>query len=211
MIEPDELAWQKQGGLLPAIVQHAETGEVRMLGYMNQEALKKTMESRRVVFWSRSREALWEKGATSGNGLEVVDIKSDCDADALLVTVRPEGATCHLGTPSCFGNDATPPLAFLSVLGSVVRKRIEKADEKSSYTAGLYSQGIKRIAQKVGEEGVETALAAVAGENKEIIAETADLLYHLTVMLETSDIGWRDVMDELHNRQPPESIETASS
>jgi phosphoribosyl-ATP pyrophosphohydrolase/phosphoribosyl-AMP cyclohydrolase len=179
------LAWSKGDGLLPAIVQDAATGAVLMLAFMNAEALAETLRRGRVVFYSRSRQALWEKGETSGNTLHLLDVTADCDADALLVRARPAGPTCHRDTVSCFG-DGTPPasegIGFLRQLESVIAARI--ADNPSgSYTAKLYASGIKRMAQKVGEEGVETALAAQSGTDAELVSEAADLLFHLTLLL----------------------------
>lgn len=199
MIDQERLAWDKMDGLLPAIVQHADTGEVRMLGYMDRAALAATLEHGRVTFFSRSKQALWEKGATSGNGLALVSIAADCDGDALLVTARPEGPTCHLGSASCFGDVGAPGVGFLAELESVIAKR-NGTDPEQSYTARLLEQGVKRIAQKVGEEGVETALAAVAGDGSELTAEAADLLYHLLVLLEASDLTLSTVIETLRER-----------
>lgn len=199
MIDPERLAWDKMDGLLPAIVQHADTGEVRMLGYMDRAALAATLDHGRVTFCSRSKQALWEKGATSGNGLALVSIAADCDGDALLVTARPEGPTCHLGSASCFGDAGAPGVGFLAELASFIANR-KNADPEQSYTARLLEQGVKRIAQKVGEEGVETALAAVAGDEAELTAEAADLLYHLLVLLEASDLTLSTVIETLRER-----------
>ncbi len=206
MIDPDSLDWAKMEGLIPAIVQHADSGEVRMLGYMDRPALEATIRDRLVTFHSRSRGGPWRKGETSGNLLDLIDIKADCDRDTLLVTARPRGPTCHKGTASCFGDDATP---FLSQLARTIAARAG-ADPDSSYTARLLSEGIKRIAQKVGEEGVETALAAVAGDNAELESEAADLLYHLLVLLEASGSSLDAVIAELRRRHPASSA-TASS
>lgn len=191
--------WDKMAGLIPAMVQHAWTGEVRMLGYMNREALEATQKSGRVTFWSRSKQALWEKGATSGDWLELVDIKLDCDGDALLVRALPKGPTCHLGTASCFGDDVVPPAGFIAELAAIVDVRAE-APEEESYTARLLAKGVKRIAQKVGEEGVEAALAATAGDKEELANESADLLYHLLVLLKASDLSLDDVTKVLSER-----------
>jgi phosphoribosyl-ATP pyrophosphohydrolase/phosphoribosyl-AMP cyclohydrolase len=180
------LAWDKgENGLLPAIVQDGATGAVLMLAWMNAEALAETLQRGRVVFYSRSRKALWEKGETSGNTLHLLDVVTDCDDDALLVRARPAGPTCHRNTVSCFG-DGTPPategIGFLRQLESVVAARITDSPE-GSYTARLYASGIKRMAQKVGEEGVETALAAQSGNDAELVSGAADLLFHLTLLL----------------------------
>lgn len=192
--------WDKMDGLIPAIVQHADTGEVRMLGYMNREAFDATKESGRVTFWSRSRGELWEKGATSGDTLELVDMRADCDGDALLVLARPAGPTCHLGTTSCFGDDGAPGVGFLGELAGVISARAADADAQASYTARLLAKGVKRTAQKVGEEGVETALAATAGDKQETASEAADLLYHLLVLLKAADVPLEDVLAVLRDR-----------
>ena len=196
------LDWSKGGGLVPAIVQHARTGRVLMLGYMNDAALRQTLASGRVVFYSRSREALWIKGETSGHFLNVVDVSTDCDADALLVLADPVGPTCHKGTESCFA-DAAPPdaqrLAFLALLENIIANRI--ADQPDgSYTAKLFAKGPSRIAQKVGEEGVETALAAVTRDDAGLISECADLVFHLLVLLKSRELTLGQVADELKAR-----------
>ncbi len=196
------LDWSKGGGLVPAIVQHARTGRVLMLGYMNDAALRQTLASGRVVFYSRSREALWIKGETSGHFLNVVDVSTDCDTDALLVLADPVGPTCHKGTESCFA-DAAPPdaqrLAFLALLENIIANRI--ADQPDgSYTAKLFAKGPSRIAQKVGEEGVETALAAVTRDDAGLISECADLLFHLLVLLKSRELTLGQVADELKAR-----------
>lgn len=206
MIDPDILDWAKMDGLIPAIVQHADNGEVRMLGYMDRPALEATIRDRLITFHSRSRGAPWRKGETSGNLLDLVDIKTDCDNDALLVTARPRGPTCHKGTASCFGEDVAP---FLSRLTRTIANRAG-ADPSSSYTAQLLSQGVKRIAQKVGEEGVETALAAVAGDKAELESEAADLLYHLLVLLQASGSSLDAVTAELARRHPASNTTVSS-
>lgn len=206
MIDPDSLDWTKMDGLIPAIVQHADNGEVRMLGYMDRAALESTIADRLVTFYSRSRGGPWRKGATSGNLLDLVDIAADCDGDAVLVTARPRGPTCHTGAESCFGDDVAPPLARLA---RTIAGRAS-ADPAESYTARLLGAGVKRIAQKVGEEGVETALAAVAGDGAELESEAADLLYHLLVLLEASGSSLDAVVARLARRHPASSA-TASS
>ena len=198
MIDPDTLDWTKMDGLIPAIVQHSDTGEVRMLGYMDRAALEATIRDQLVTFHSRSRGGPWRKGETSGNLLDLVDIRTDCDRDALLVTARPRGPTCHTGSASCFGDDVAP---FLSNLARTIASRAG-ADPASSYTARLLAEGVKRIAQKVGEEGVETALAAVAGDRAELESEAADLVYHLLVLLEASGSSLDSVIAELRRRHP---------
>jgi phosphoribosyl-AMP cyclohydrolase / phosphoribosyl-ATP pyrophosphohydrolase len=203
MTDLEQLDWNKSDGLLPAIVQDAVSGAVLMLGYVNREALSVTQASARVTFWSRSKQRLWTKGETSGNYLDVRSIAVDCDADALLILARPAGPACHLGTLTCFG-DAAPraaaeSLAFLASLQETIASRI--ADPATdSYTAKLLAQGPRRVAQKVGEEGVELALAAVAEGNTEIIGEAADLLYHVLVLLQSKGLSLAEVVAELEER-----------
>jgi phosphoribosyl-ATP pyrophosphohydrolase/phosphoribosyl-AMP cyclohydrolase len=209
MIDPEQIDWAKMDGLVPAIVQHAATGEVRMLGYMDRAALDATIADKLVTFYSRSRGSPWRKGETSGNLLEVVDVRLDCDRDALLVLALPRGPTCHTGSDSCFGDDGAPGFAFLASLAETVAERAA-GDPAASYTARLIGQGTKRLAQKVGEEGVEVALAAVAGDSAELTSEAADLVYHLTVLLESSETSWESVLAELRRRHLP-SKATASS
>lgn len=198
----DRLAWDKQGGLMPAIVQDADTLQVLMLGYMNAQALQLTQSSGFVTFYSRSRQQLWVKGERSGNRLQLVHLQQDCDADTLLVMARPEGPTCHLGSRSCFGQSDAPGLGFLAALQRIIALRVAHGPS-SSYTATLVASGIKRIAQKVGEEGLETALAAVAGDAEELSAESADLLYHLLVLLKVGGVELNDVIERLRSRHRP--------
>jgi phosphoribosyl-AMP cyclohydrolase / phosphoribosyl-ATP pyrophosphohydrolase len=183
-------------------VQDATTGAVLMLAFMNAEALRETLQRGRVVFYSRTRQALWEKGETSGNTLQLVDIEADCDADSLLVRASPAGPTCHRNTATCFG-DGNPPAAagigFLSRLEQVIATRIADSPE-GSYTAKLYASGIKRMAQKVGEEGVETALAAQTGTDAELVSESADLLFHLALLLKARGLSLDVVAQELAAR-----------
>jgi phosphoribosyl-ATP pyrophosphohydrolase/phosphoribosyl-AMP cyclohydrolase len=209
MIDPDALDWQKMGSLIPAIVQHAGSGEVRMLGYMDRAALDATIADKLVTFHSRSRGGPWRKGEISGNLLDLVDIRLDCDKDALLVLALPRGPTCHTGSDSCFGGAGAPGTAFIATLADTVASRAA-ADPQTSYTARLISEGMRRLAQKVGEEGVEVALAATAGDAAELTSEAADLVYHLTVLLEASDSSWGEVIDELERRHAASS-RTASS
>ena len=200
--ELDSLDFSKGAGLLPAIVQHAHTGNVLMLGYMNREALEGSLSRGRVVFFSRSKTRLWEKGETSDHALELVGVRADCDRDALLVTALPLGPTCHLGTASCFGDGAVTngtPLKFLSDLEVIIGERMSVRPH-DSYTARLAAGGIKRIAQKVGEEGLEVALAAAGGSDEEVAAESADLLYHLLVLLKARGLGLERVVDALRVR-----------
>jgi phosphoribosyl-ATP pyrophosphohydrolase/phosphoribosyl-AMP cyclohydrolase len=202
LADADSLDFDKSGGILPAIVQHAETGAVLMLGYMSREALCETLTRRHVVFFSRSRQRLWEKGETSGHTLELIEVRTDCDRDALLVTALPAGPVCHLETATCFGVDspaAGSRLAFLGALEGVIARRMADRPE-GSYTARLYAQGPKRMAQKVGEEGLEVALAAVAASDRELIAESADLLYHLLLLLASRGLRLEQVIAELESR-----------
>lgn len=194
------LDFEKTNGLLPAIVQDPG-GAVLMLGYMNREALLETFARGRVVFFSRSRRRLWEKGETSGNTLDLVSVRPDCDADALLVTARARGPVCHLGTATCFGEQAPPAarLRFLGELESVIAQRIADRPE-GSYTARLYARGVKRMAQKVGEEGLEVALAAVAETDEKLIGESADLIYHLLLLLKSRGLSLERVAVELASR-----------
>jgi phosphoribosyl-ATP pyrophosphohydrolase/phosphoribosyl-AMP cyclohydrolase len=201
-LDIDALDFTKGNGLVPGVVQDAHTGTVLMLGYLNREALQETLKRRRVVFFSRSRGKLWEKGETSGNTLNLVSVVADCDNDALLLRVQPVGPTCHRNTPSCFG-DGQPPdrdgLPFLMLLQDIIEKRIAESPE-GSYTAKLYGQGIKRMAQKVGEEGVEVALAAQSAGNDELVSEAADLVFHLTLLLRARDLSLDAVARELAAR-----------
>jgi phosphoribosyl-ATP pyrophosphohydrolase/phosphoribosyl-AMP cyclohydrolase len=198
----ERLDWDKGGGLLPAVVQDARTGRVLMLGYMNPESLRRTLEGRRVTFYSRSRNALWTKGETSGHYLHVVDVSADCDADTLLVLANPMGPTCHKGTETCFDDARAPDasrIAFLASLEATIARRIAENPE-GSYTARLHASGLGRIAQKVGEEGVETALAAVTRDDAELLGECADLLYHLLVLLKARNLSLEQLVGELASR-----------
>ena len=182
LLDPDTLDWNKVDQLMPAVIQDADDGRVLMLGYMNREALDRTMETGRVTFLSRTRNALWTKGETSGNHLDLVDLTPDCDGDTLLVRARPTGPVCHTGTQTCFGDTRAPGTAFLARLQRIIVER-RSADPESSYTARLMDAGLQRCAQKLGEEGVETALAAVGGNVEALNDEAADLVYHLLVVL----------------------------
>ena len=184
----ESLDWEKCGGLLPAVVQDADSGVVLMLGFMDREALARTVASGRATFWSRSRQRLWEKGETSGNTLHVLAVHADCDGDTLLLRVRPRGAVCHTGAADCFPGAAPLPAAFLGSLSRIVSERAAAPVERS-YTARLLAEGMGRLAQKVGEEGVETALAAVGGDREALLAESADLVYHLLVLLQGAGLG----------------------
>lgn len=209
MIDSDSLAWDRMDGMIPAIVQDAASGEVRMLGYMNRDSLDATIATGFVTFFSRSRDSLWRKGETSGNTLALVSIARDCDGDALLVIATPNGPTCHNGTTSCFGDNQATGTGFIAELERILIARA-KVDPATSYTARLLGEGIKRIAQKVGEEGVETALAGVAGDDAEVASEAADLVYHLTLLLKARGLSWAPVIDELRRRHAASNA-TASS
>ncbi|TBM12591.1 bifunctional phosphoribosyl-AMP cyclohydrolase/phosphoribosyl-ATP diphosphatase HisIE [Hafnia paralvei] len=196
--QKEQLDWNKVDNLMPAIVQHAVSGEVLMLGYMTPEALDETNRSRHVTFYSRTKQRLWTKGESSGHFLNVVSITPDCDSDTLLVLAEPQGPTCHKGTRSCF-SPAAPDWAFLFQLEQLLGER-KNADPKSSYTASLYASGTKRIAQKVGEEGVETALAATVNDRDELVNEASDLMYHLMVLLQDQDLDLSAVINNLRKR-----------
>jgi phosphoribosyl-AMP cyclohydrolase / phosphoribosyl-ATP pyrophosphohydrolase len=206
--ELDGLVWNKMGGLLPAVVQDRASGRLLMLGYMSREALEATLTSGFVTFFSRSKERLWRKGETSGNVLRLASVHEDCDGDALLVLADAEGPTCHLGTVSCFGGEPEGP-GWLAELSKVVADRAASGDA-SSYTRTLIEGGVERIAQKIGEEGVEVAIAAISRDAEACANEIADLLYHVAVLMEARDFGWNDVIAVLKSRHA-ESKATASS
>ena len=197
--DPERLAWDKGGGLLPAVVQHALDGRVLMLGYMNRAALAQTLAGGKITFYSRSRQRLWTKGESSGHVLNLVSMHADCDADSLLLLADPVGPTCHRGTDSCFGDAAAPALAFLGRLDALVAAR-ERERPAGSYTTRLFEGGVRRIAQKVGEEGVEAALAAVVQDDDALLGEAADLLYHLIVLLRARGLGLGAVAETLATR-----------
>jgi phosphoribosyl-ATP pyrophosphohydrolase/phosphoribosyl-AMP cyclohydrolase len=197
-----KIDWKKDAGLVPAIVQDAATLQVLMLGYMNAVALKKTLKTKRVTFFSRSKQRLWTKGESSKNFLHLVSLQVDCDNDTLLITARPDGPTCHRATPSCFGNDGATGIGFLAHLDQIVADRIKSGD-KQSYTVRLAKEGVARCAQKVGEEGVETALAALGSNQKEFTGEAADLLYHLIVLLRVKKLSLNAAVAVLAKRHAP--------
>ena len=197
MIDIDALDWQKQAGLIPAVVQDATTRRVLMLGWMSAESLAITLAEQRVTFFSRSRNRLWTKGETSGNHLSVVSIEADCDADTLLVQAEPAGPTCHLGRESCFPSAPGDSLAELDAL--IAQRHRDRP--VGSYTTTLFDSGTRRIAQKVGEEGVEVALAAVAQDEQALLEESADLMYHLIVMLRARGLSLKDVRGVLASRR----------
>ncbi|WP_417497571.1 bifunctional phosphoribosyl-AMP cyclohydrolase/phosphoribosyl-ATP diphosphatase HisIE [Maricaulis sp.] len=199
MIDASTLDWAKGDGLVPAIIQDAATRQVLMLGYMNAEALQLTQETGKVHFFSRSRQSLWKKGETSGLSFKLINIALDCDQDTLLVEVKPKGAACHNGTVSCFGDDPGPGLGFLAHLRAIIKKR-KKDKPKGSYVGNLMARAPKRPAQKVGEEGVEVALAAVSESRTAVAEEAADLMFHLLVLLESRDLSLEDVVAVLRKR-----------
>ena len=195
--------FEKCGGLVPAIIQDADTQKVLMLGYMNQQAYEKTIETQLVTFYSRSRQCLWTKGETSGNYLHLVDMKCDCDNDTLLVSVHPDGPTCHTGTDTCWGETNEPnPLIFLSTLSDFIEKRHEEMPE-GSYTTSLFKDGLNRMAQKVGEEALELVIEATNGTNDRLIYEGSDMLYHLIVLLTSKGLRIEDMARELMVRHNP--------
>lgn len=195
----NDLAWQKMDNLIPAIIQHAATGAVLMQGYMSQESLSETLASGKATFFSRSKQALWVKGETSGNFLNVEQVLTDCDQDSLLIACTPIGPSCHLGTESCFSEQKLTQQNFLSQLEQVIASR-KNDDPKESYTAHLFSRGTTKMAQKVGEEGVEVALAAVAETKEDLLGECADLFYHTLVLLADQKIELSEVMAVLQDR-----------
>lgn len=198
-----EIDFKKQGGLVPAIIQDNITNNVLMLGYMNEDAYEQTLKTGKVTFWSRSRQCLWTKGETSGNFLNLVSIKSDCDNDTLLVRVNPVGPACHLGTDTCWGEkNETNPLLFLTELQDFINKRHEEMPE-GSYTTSLFKDGLNRMAQKVGEEALETVIEATNGTNERLIYEASDMFYHLIVLLTNKGLRIEDIAKELQVRHDP--------
>jgi phosphoribosyl-ATP pyrophosphohydrolase/phosphoribosyl-AMP cyclohydrolase len=196
--------FKKCGGLVPAIVQDAITKNVLMLGYMNEEAYDKTIATKKVTFWSRSRNCLWTKGETSGNFLHLVDIKVDCDNDTLLVKAHPDGPTCHKGTDTCWGEaNQHNSLLFLSELQDFIDKRHQEMPE-GSYTTSLFKDGINRIAQKVGEEALEAVIEATNGSKEKLIYEASDLIYHLIVLMTSKGLRIEDIARELQKRHDPD-------
>ena len=201
-----KIDFEKMGGLVPAIIQDATTRQVLMLGFMNEEAYQKTIDTGHVTFWSRTRQTLWTKGETSGHFLNLVDMKIDCDEDTLLVRVNPIGPTCHTGTDTCWGEENVQQgsaLLFLSELQDFIDKRKQEMPE-GSYTTSLFNKGINKIAQKVGEEALETVIEATNGTTEHLVYEASDLLYHLIVMLTEKGLRIEDVAEELHRRHDPE-------
>ena len=208
--------FDKMGGLVPAIIQDADTRQVLMLGYMNREAYDKTISTGKVTFWSRTRETLWSKGETSGHFLDLVSIANDCDNDTLLVKVHPYGPTCHTGTDTCWGEENKPcgaeldkqdslhaPLQFVSDLQDFIEKRKEEMPE-GSYTTRLFRDGIAKISQKVGEEALETVIEAINGPDDKLIYEAGDMIYHLLVLLTARGLRIEDIAEERRRRHDPE-------
>ena len=196
----DKLNFEKLGGLVPAVIQDTRTNQVLMVGFMNREALEKTIADKKVTFWSRTKKRLWQKGETSGNVLELASVQVDCDGDAILVSAHPTGPVCHTGSHTCFGDGQTDEVS--SVLGRLehtIRDRRQQQPE-GSYTAMLFRQGVGRIAQKVGEEAVETVVAALQNDQSALKEESADLLYHLIVLLEERGVSLLDVVGILKKR-----------
>ncbi len=193
------LDWAKGDGLLPAIIQHWRSGKVLMLGYMNREALEASHATGKVTFFSRSKQRLWTKGESSGHTLLLKSVHVDCDADTILVRAEPLGPTCHRGTATCFADAPDLPLGFLGELDSLVEQRHSDRPE-GSYTTRLFAAGLQKIAQKVGEEGVETALAGVVQSDAELIGESADLVFHLIVLLRSRGLGFAEVVKALQSR-----------
>ncbi len=206
-LDPSALDFAKGGGLIPAVVQDADTLQVLTLAYMDRAALDETLDSGEATFFSRSRGGRWRKGETSGNRLMVVSVTPDCDGDALVVKVNPMGPACHLGTPSCFGAEDAPGLGRLARLEATIAARAS-ADPAESWTARLLAEGVKRVAQKVGEEGVETALAGVAGDDAELAGEAADLVFHLLVLLRARDMPFSRILAVLAARAGPRPVAT---
>lgn len=198
-IDPDSIDWRKGDGLVPAVVQDSRTLQVLMLGYMSRESLALTLETGNVTFFSRSRQSLWQKGESSGNVLTCVSIHADCDQDALLVKAIPAGPTCHLDRRSCFGDGIAPGIGWLAELECIIQDR-KSVSAHESYTARLFEAGPRRIAQKVGEEGVETALAGATGDTEELRLEAADLIFHLMVLLEANKVPLEEITQVLRAR-----------
>ncbi|AOW22040.1 bifunctional phosphoribosyl-AMP cyclohydrolase/phosphoribosyl-ATP diphosphatase HisIE [Urechidicola croceus] len=195
-----KINFDKNTGLIPAIIQDATTKNVLMLGYMNQESFDKTIETNKVTFYSRSKQRLWTKGEESGNFLHLIDIKNDCDDDSLLVTVNPQGPTCHKGTDTCWAEENTQEFGFLSTLENTIQNRIENPDE-ASYVASLYKRGINKMAQKVGEEAVEVVIEAKDSNDELFLDESADLLFHYLILLQAKGFKLNDIVEVLKSRK----------
>lgn len=196
-----DINFDKQTGLVPAIIQDATTKNVLMLGYMNQDAFDKTLITNNVTFFSRSKQRLWTKGEESGNFLELVSIKNDCDEDTLLIQVNPQGPTCHNGTDTCWKSENNQEYGFLTTLENTISDRIKNKDTQKSYVASLFAKGINKIAQKVGEEAVETVIEAMDNNDELFLYESADLLFHYLMLLQAKGLKLQDIVDELKKRQ----------
>lgn len=202
-IPVERIDFQKMNGLVPAIIQDSKSQKVLMLGFMNEEAYKKTVETGKVTFFSRTRNTLWTKGETSGNFLNVVDIRLDCDKDTLLIQVNPVGPVCHTGADTCWNEkNEVNPLLFLTYLQDFIEKRHEEMPE-GSYTTSLFKDGINRMAQKVGEEALEAVIEATNGTNERLVYEGSDFLYHLIVLLTAKGLRIEDLAKELQVRHDP--------
>ena len=204
MINSKNLRWEKGNGLLPAIIQDVNTGQVLMLGFMNADALAKTLDTRKVTFYSRSKDRLWTKGETSGNWLDFEGAEMDCDADTILIQAQPHGPVCHTGSQTCFNDHSASTTGFLDQLSALIASRYRTMPE-NSYTTSLFRDGTARIAQKVGEEGVELALARMKNDPEETKNEAADLLFHMMVLVEDADLAFSDVVAVLQERHKVES------
>ncbi len=190
-----------QNGLVPAIIQDAITKNVLMLGYMNEAAYKKTIDTKQVTFYSRSKKRLWTKGEASGNFLNLIAIKNDCDNDSLLVQVKPAGPTCHTGTDTCWKETNNSNYGFFSTLENIIKERVENKDTQKSYVASLFSKGINKVAQKVGEEAVETVIEAMDNNDELFLYESADLMFHYLMLLQAKGFSLKDIENELKGRQ----------
>ena len=199
MIKPEQADWNKGNGILPAIIQDAEDKTLLMLGYMSKESLEKTLSSEKVTFFSRSKKRLWVKGEISGNTLHFVSAELDCDNDTILIQAHPAGPVCHTGAKTCFGDDKRVSISFLNILSATIKSRRNKSI-KNSYVAKLFQEGSKRIAQKVGEEGVELSVAHASGDRDEVLSEAADLIFHTLVLLEDAELTINDVCQTLFER-----------
>jgi phosphoribosyl-AMP cyclohydrolase / phosphoribosyl-ATP pyrophosphohydrolase len=198
-INLDEIDWDKGEGLVPAIVQNSDNGQILMLAYMDRAALAHTISSKKLTFFSRSKNRLWTKGETSGNWLDYISGEMDCDADTLLIQARPQGPSCHTGSVTCFSDQTPSNISFLEQLGTLIAER-HKTMPEGSYTTILFAEGKARIAQKVGEEGVELALARMTEDSAEMANEAADLLFHMMVLLEDAGLSLADAINVLQDR-----------
>lgn len=201
-IDSTQLDWEKMNNLIPAVIQHAENGEVLMLGYMDQQALEITQVTRKLTLYSRYKKRIWRKGESSGTSMDVISLAMDCDGDSLLIQVVPSGLTCHLGATSCFSPQVPAKINFLAYLGDIIQTRGEQ-NESISYIAQLLQSGPERCAQKLGDESIETIIAAIQGNKELIIQETADLLFHMLILLTAFDLNLYQVIDCLQQRHIP--------